>query len=64
MNRKIELKVPKPVKVDTSDFANRVLSLDVDFFTQKPVALSIFNAGDLLKNNKNNIEEYFKILFH
>ncbi len=63
LDRKLELKIPRPVKFDTSQFINKVLSLDVDFYTQKPVDLAILNAKDLTKNNKRNIEKYFKIFF-
>jgi hypothetical protein len=58
LNRKLDIKVPKPVKYDDSAFVSKGLLVDVDFFTIKPVDAGNVRVHDLLKKNKKDIE-YF-----
>ena len=58
VSRKLEIKVPKPIKYDASAFITDGLLLDIDFHTLKPVEGGNVRVNELLKKNKKDIE-YF-----
>ncbi len=58
VSRKLEIKVPKPIKYDASAFITDGLLVDIDFHTLKPVEGGNVRVHELLKKNKKDIE-YF-----
>lgn len=58
VSRKLEIKVPKPIKYDASAFITDGLLVDIDFHALKPVDGGNVRVHELLKKNKKDIE-YF-----
>ena len=56
VSRKLEIKVPKPIKYDASAFITDGLLVDIDFHTLKPVEGGNIRVHELLKKNKKDIE--------
>lgn len=63
ISRKLNVNLPKPIGVDTSKFISNAVMIDVDYFTRKPVDLSVIDFGDLIdtvqKNFKYNLTKLF-----
>jgi hypothetical protein len=63
VERKVEISLPKFIKYDTSGFISTALSIDVDFYTIKPVDLSILRCKELIEKTDKNIRHIIKALF-
>ncbi len=63
VERKLNIALPKPVKADISEFISMALSIDVDFYTIKPVEESIVRPSELIKKNRSDIEFLLQELF-
>jgi hypothetical protein len=64
VDRQLQLRVPKPIKVDKSSFITSGLSIDIDSYTIKPVDCAILKSHELIKKNKKDIEFLIKEIFH
>ena len=51
VSRKLDLQLPKPIKHDTGTFIFSGLSIDIDFFTMKPIESGNVKAHDLIRKN-------------
>lgn len=56
VSRKLEIKVPKPIKYDASAFITDGLLVDIDFHTLKQAEVGNIRVHELLKKNKKDIE--------
>ncbi|MCH8292427.1 hypothetical protein IH992_15150 [Candidatus Poribacteria bacterium] len=54
VKRELEFSVPKPLKVDESAFIKQGISVDLDFFTTKPVDRGILNVADLITTHQRS----------
>lgn len=61
--RNLTISLPKFVKYDASQFLSKVLKIDIDFFTIKPVDCSIVKSSDLIQKNSREIKYLMKELF-
>lgn len=61
--RELTITLPKFVKYDDSQFLSKVLKIDVDFFTIKPVDCSIVKSSELIQKNSREIKYLIKELF-
>jgi len=55
ISRRIDVSLPKPIKADTSKFISNAVLIDVDYFTRKPVDLSVLDCGDLIDTIQKNL---------
>lgn len=56
ISRSINLTLPKPIKINASDFIPHAVLIDVDYFTRKPVDLSVIDFDDLINTVQNNLK--------
>jgi len=63
MARTVVLKVPKPLKLDTSKFISTGLSIDIDRITVKPVDLSILDFEEYVRVNSRKVGLLIEDLF-
>jgi len=62
VKRELEFSVPKPLKVDESAFIKQGISVDLDFFTTKPVDRGILNVADLITTHQKSSRNLIKTL--
>jgi hypothetical protein len=62
--RSLSLTLPKYVKYETSAFLSKVLLIDIDFFTMKPVDCSIVKSSELVHKNGREIKHLISALFN
>lgn len=63
VNRTLNLQLPKPIKYDASKFILSGLTIDVDYFTLKPVESGNVKAHELIKKNSKEMEPLITGLF-
>ena len=54
---------PKPLKIDSSKLITMGILVDIDYFTLKPVDLSMLNCDDLIKSNEHRLSKMIPTLF-
>lgn len=61
--RNIELTIPKPIKVDTSEFIKQGILFDIDFFSTKRVERGIFDVEEFINTHERNCRRVIETLF-
>jgi len=56
ISRKLNVELPKPLKVDSSKFITDAVLIDVDYFTRKTVDLSLTDFADLISTVQKNLK--------
>ena len=62
-SRTLNLQLPKPIKYDASKFILSGLTIDVDYFTMKPIESGNVKAHELIKKNSRDMEPLINGLF-
>lgn len=61
--RVFEVSRNKPLKIEYSKLNQTGILIDIDYFTSKPVDLSILNCDDLIKLNEHRLSKMIPTLF-
>ncbi len=62
-NRTLNFEAPKVVSLDTSKFKKSVVSIDVDYYTKKPIDLSNIDFNELIDVVQRNLNHNLPTLF-
>lgn len=63
ISRVFEVPRNKPLKIEFSKHSQTGILIDIDYFTLKPVDLSILNCDDLIKSNEHRLSKMIPTLF-
>jgi hypothetical protein len=63
VRRTVELTIPKPLKVDTSEYIKQGIAFDIDFFSTKRVERRIFDAEEFINTQEKNCRRVLESLF-